>query len=133
MTFRRLVVGFLIVSLAGSLSAQRVRKHIEDLTPPEVDALADAFQHLKDSPEYVKWADIHGMGGPASGCEHNSELLWPWHRAYLLAFEDALRASDPPKTSNVTIRSEEHTSELQSRVDLVCRLLLEKKNDEELR
>src|SRR5438105_11948056 len=28
------------------------------------------------------------------------------------------------------VRSEEHTSELQSRVDLVCRLLLEKKKDE---
>src|SRR5438105_5866179 len=28
----------------------------------------------------------------------------------------------------VMYRSEEHTSELQSRVDLVCRLLLEKKN-----
>src|SRR5204863_2455212 len=28
----------------------------------------------------------------------------------------------------VTSRSEEHTSELQSRRDLVCRLLLEKKN-----
>src|SRR5207247_9799372 len=28
---------------------------------------------------------------------------------------------------NVAARSEEHTSELQSRVDLVCRLLLEKK------
>src|SRR5438105_5623583 len=27
------------------------------------------------------------------------------------------------------IRSEEHTSELQSRVDLVCRLLLEKKKE----
>src|SRR5690349_22575463 len=27
-----------------------------------------------------------------------------------------------------TVRSEEHTSELQSRRDLVCRLLLEKKN-----
>src|SRR5207247_4226569 len=27
----------------------------------------------------------------------------------------------------ITVRSEEHTSELQSRVDLVCRLLLEKK------
>src|SRR5437868_10139078 len=27
-----------------------------------------------------------------------------------------------------TLRSEEHTSELQSRFDLVCRLLLEKKN-----
>src|SRR5438105_5269874 len=30
------------------------------------------------------------------------------------------------------IRSEEHTSELQSRVDLVCRLLLEKKKDKEV-
>src|SRR5207247_3383405 len=29
---------------------------------------------------------------------------------------------------NTAERSEEHTSELQSRVDLVCRLLLEKKN-----
>src|SRR5690349_23607647 len=29
-------------------------------------------------------------------------------------------------------RSEEHTSELQSRRDLVCRLLLEKKNDKAL-
>src|SRR5699024_12210363 len=27
-----------------------------------------------------------------------------------------------------TLRSEEHTSELQSRFDIVCRLLLEKKN-----
>src|SRR5438105_12678838 len=30
------------------------------------------------------------------------------------------------------VRSEEHTSELQSRVDLVCRLLLEKKNTKEI-
>src|SRR2546422_4420049 len=29
----------------------------------------------------------------------------------------------------LAIRSEEHTSELQSRLHLVCRLLLEKKND----
>src|SRR5207249_7160454 len=32
-----------------------------------------------------------------------------------------------PKLADV-LRSEEHTSELQSRFDLVCRLLLEKKN-----
>src|SRR5207249_5332906 len=32
-----------------------------------------------------------------------------------------------------TMRSEEHTSELQSRFDLVCRLLLEKKNHNVLR
>src|SRR5207247_4872983 len=30
------------------------------------------------------------------------------------------------------LRSEEHTSELQSRVDLVCRLLLEKKKEEKM-
>src|SRR5438105_12187524 len=30
-------------------------------------------------------------------------------------------------TTSCNLRSEEHTSELQSRVDLVCRLLLEKK------
>src|SRR5687768_18205228 len=32
-----------------------------------------------------------------------------------------------PAISNATPRSEEHTSELQSRLHLVCRLLLEKK------
>src|SRR2546430_10428794 len=31
------------------------------------------------------------------------------------------------------VRSEEHTSELQSQSNLVCRLLLEKKDDRELR
>src|SRR5699024_12087338 len=31
------------------------------------------------------------------------------------------------ETPNLSFRSEEHTSELQSRFDLVCRLLLEKK------
>src|SRR5699024_11744050 len=38
-------------------------------------------------------------------------------------FRSALLASDSDDS-----RSEEHTSELQSRFDLVCRLLLEKKN-----
>src|SRR6266581_4733915 len=34
-----------------------------------------------------------------------------------------------PTTMETNSRSEEHTSELQSPVHLVCRLLLEKKND----
>src|SRR5438067_7392789 len=37
--------------------------------------------------------------------------------------------SSPPKRSSRCSRSEEHTSELQSRFDLVCRLLLEKKKN----
>src|SRR5699024_11994507 len=39
-----------------------------------------------------------------------------------------LSTSMLPAGSSSAIRSEEHTSELQSRFDLVCRLLLEKKN-----
>src|SRR2546428_2298281 len=35
---------------------------------------------------------------------------------------------DSRYSEKVILRSEEHTSELQSRSDLVCRLLLEKKN-----
>src|SRR5690242_21389315 len=37
-----------------------------------------------------------------------------------------------PPYSSGTVRSEEHTSELQSHVNLVCRLLLEKKKKAEL-
>src|SRR5579875_4055252 len=44
----------------------------------------------------------------------------------LIAAEIVL-SSPGSRTSEITIRSEEHTSELQSHSDLVCRLLLEKK------
>src|SRR2546429_1293662 len=39
-----------------------------------------------------------------------------------------MRATSPVATASAMARSEEHTSELQSRLHLVCRLLLEKKN-----
>src|SRR5699024_12792611 len=39
----------------------------------------------------------------------------------------SLYFGSPVEQSNIEMRSEEHTSELQSRFDLVCRLLLEKK------
>src|SRR5207247_2702755 len=49
-----------------------------------------------------------------------------------LAFETGIpkpapRTKQPRRIRDLAVRSEEHTSELQSRVDLVCRLLLEKK------
>src|SRR6266513_5771181 len=57
---------------------------------------------------------------------------------YTLSLHDALPIcrdrgeesfADPPDLLQLARgRSEEHTSELQSRFDLVCRLLLEKKN-----
>src|SRR5699024_11662774 len=42
--------------------------------------------------------------------------------------EIPLEGSDDGHRTTTVDRSEEHTSELQSRFDLVCRLLLEKKN-----
>src|SRR2546422_3572398 len=49
----------------------------------------------------------------------NQLLKVPWP-----GFEPGCLAALPPQDS---VRSEEHTSELQSRLHLVCRLLLEKK------
>src|SRR5437867_7568542 len=42
-------------------------------------------------------------------------------------WDAALTFTSPDETTGVLERSEEHTSELQSPYDLVCRLLLEKK------
>src|SRR5438034_3331757 len=44
---------------------------------------------------------------------------------------EALRARLRPSTGLPRVGSEEHTSELQSHSDLVCRLLLEEKNAED--
>src|SRR2546429_4578348 len=42
----------------------------------------------------------------------------------------ATRAAPAPPPATRATRSEEHTSELQSRLHLVCRLLLEQKNND---
>src|SRR6266436_9825695 len=61
---------------------------------------------------------------------------------YTLSLHDALpipwrpprtRAPMPPPCGPSSRRSEEHTSELQSRLHLVCRLLLEKKKKQNIR
>src|SRR5438105_15409736 len=44
-----------------------------------------------------------------------------------IGIEEEYQTVDPESHTLLRCRSEEHTSELQSRVDLVCRLLLEKK------
>src|SRR5260370_29751367 len=45
----------------------------------------------------------------------------------LLTLEDAIRKMSGAVAARLGLRSEEHTSELQSHLNLVCRLLLEKK------
>src|SRR5947209_13695230 len=60
--------------------------------------------------------------------DERGEPLVPLGRADLVAAPAGHRGDPPPiKLPEVGRRSEEHTSELQSRQYLVCRLLLEKK------
>src|SRR5687768_17815122 len=80
--------------------SQVVRRSIE--TPQRREVRAQAVDHQL----------VDALGG--------SEVLEP------------VRAEIPrghARRQGFTRRSEEHTSELQSRLHLVCRLLLEKKND----
>src|SRR5699024_12194547 len=58
-------------------------------------------------------------GSPAPRCRHR-----PRRRGAAVVASAAGRGVRPKRE-----RSEEHTSELQSRFDLVCRLLLEKKKE----
>src|SRR5699024_12302904 len=51
--------------------------------------------------------------------------------SWVVMFDRASYLSRQAKANAQFMRSEEHTSELQSRFDLVCRLLLEKKKSEQ--
>src|SRR5260221_10128885 len=50
-----------------------------------------------------------------------------WISSRLCSQRDVSRCASAKSSSPPALRSEEHTSELQSHSDLVCRLLLEKK------
>src|SRR5690606_8666660 len=57
----------------------------------------------------------------------NSFSLKKFILAEQLVDESKIRVIGEGSSNGVNLRSEEHTSELQSRENLVCRLLLEKK------
>src|SRR3712207_7116849 len=61
------------------------------------------------------------------GLRHPSAELGGWD-ALTAGVPAALDRAGPVRSVAARLRSEEHTSELQSRQYLVCRLLLEKKN-----
>src|SRR5438874_9747685 len=59
---------------------------------------------------------------------HDALPIFPAAAAVVVGEQGEDRADRPVVDAPDRLRSEEHTSELQSRRDLVCRLLLEKKN-----
>src|SRR5215204_2550127 len=85
-----------------------------------------------------------GSDEPAAECEHVRVVVFFFlmirrpPRSTLFPYTTLFRSPSPPRRpatasrvsprwATATTRSEEHTSELQSHSDLVCRLLLEKK------
>src|SRR5690606_42148700 len=70
----------------------------------------------------------HARGGGEDGDARAPTLHAPGDRRQPRA-DRALRLRAPGRQEREGLRSEEHTSELQSRENLVCRLLLEKKEN----
>src|SRR5690625_5915808 len=72
----------------------------------------------------LRYDDPHSSVHEESVAIHHSALSWlPWYKKCRVMIKKHLLRR--------YFRSEEHTSELQSRGHLVCRLLLEKKKKEE--
>src|SRR2546426_5707670 len=86
-------------------------------------------EHLDKSPLEVRW--LHGAaarGGFINCAFGNSVWHWQVGPDGKLAFHRVIKLADGSLPADMRIsRSEEHTSELQSPCNLVCRLLLEKK------
>src|SRR5258708_13488031 len=76
-----------------------------------------AMKDAKLSPEDVGYVNAHGTSTPLGDCLETIALKRVFGE----------RAKQVPVSSTKSLRSEEHTSELQSPDHLVCRLLLEKK------
>src|SRR5215475_3846081 len=107
------------LALAGGVqSAWTQTRRIEALDPA-LDAIIDKSQSIQELA-----TGYGGELGPAEG------PVW-WKEGGYLLFNDIHNSRrlkfTPGKGVTVDFRSEEHTSELQSRENLVCRLLLEKK------
>src|SRR2546422_5385634 len=86
------------------------------------------FQKSSPSVSLASFFDVQsaGFGGGSAAAAGPSPLpLGPWHVAQFCSA--SFLASARSFASPFLARSEEHTSELQSRLHLVCRLLLEKK------
>src|SRR5438034_5213584 len=81
----------------------------------------DGADALPFRPDVAAWSTFSPLGG---GMRAIAQVL---AMACFLALGTAGRAWARARKQAIARRSEEHTSELQSHSDLVCRLLLEKK------
>src|SRR5699024_11366121 len=81
---------------------------------------------LPISPAFVWVLDLD-QDGAVRGIDLERALVRSVQKLAYDAVQEELDRGEGHPTMRLLQRSEEHTSELQSRFDLVCRLLLEKK------
>jgi hypothetical protein len=76
------------------------RKNIAFLPDAELDQLREAFRVLRANNDaiYTTWVNIH-----VENCQHDNDLIWPWHRAYLYYFELRLQQAVPGANPPVTL------------------------------
>src|SRR5207249_6556589 len=116
----------MVVSTAHP-DAVRVRRGVLDLTLSMLTPAKGEFGALGDA------AARHGLGEPGFAPLHRfdvdaSKSFFVLDReACILCGRCTVACDEVQQIGAIALRSEEHTSELQSRFDLVCRLLLEKK------
>src|SRR5437867_7245826 len=75
-------------------------------------------------PQFVCGGDLHPQRGRFEAIERHDDT-----QGHHIRERDGDRWTRPAPPQALCARSEEHTSELQSPYDLVCRLLLEKKKN----
>src|SRR5690554_7364666 len=98
------------------------------ITIGETHWLVDTLAGLDLSPIFTSKAMKHII---LHGADYDLRLLWKNFKYSPVSVFDTMLAAKflgEKKLGLADLRSEEHTSELQSRPHLVCRLLLEKKN-----
>src|SRR5256884_684739 len=145
--WRFLAVGFLVVISAigfGLHLGMRVSRALQPALPKEIRLTANSpdvpvyFAALSPDGRYLAYIDPRGTFLREIGTDESHALPLPegfrvhhlsWYPdgTHLLAEAVAGQEQRPSLWNISVLRSEEHTSELQSRLHLVCRLLLEKK------
>src|SRR5204863_5090467 len=121
------IVAILLVVLVVGIQAIRPAR-----TNPAIDESQTIVAKTQMTPEVASILDRS-----CRDC-HTNKTMWPWYTNvapvswwlsnHVNDGRRSLNMSEWGKLDMFSDRSEEHTSELQSRRDLVCRLLLEKKN-----
>src|SRR5690606_41632158 len=105
--------------IPSTLSASMAHRHLPSFPTRRSSDLVVAKTEEEAVQEFEK------QGKSAQGIRQEEDVLDTWFSSGLwpMSVFDGVRNPDNED------RSEEHTSELQSRENIVCRILLEKKNN----